>query len=228
VAGAQYAVHERGAELVILDDGFQHRRLARDLDIVLVDALAPWGYDYLLPRGLLREPSRSLRRAGLVVITRADRISPDEIDLIRLRIAQADPRLEVVQVAFPPERLIGASGQTAALDALRGTEIAAFCGIGNPDAFRAGLERLGYRVTAFRSFPDHHRYSPGDLDELARWAATVGATALVTTQKDLVKIRRDSLGDRPLWAIQIGTQITDGAERLEARLEEVLGRRSEA
>ncbi|MFN0051058.1 MAG: tetraacyldisaccharide 4'-kinase [Planctomycetales bacterium] len=219
IASATIACEELESQLLILDDGFQHRRLARDLDLVLVDALNPWGYGRMFPRGLLREPLTALRRAHLVIITRVDQVSPQRVAAIHQRIADIDPRQDVVEVAFPPERLINVSGNTAQLETLRDRPVAAFCGIGNPQAFRASLERLGLQVVAFRPFPDHHQYTPTDRQELDNWVRAHDVAAVLTTQKDLVKWGLDELGGAPLWGVQIGTQVVRGGDRLEWHLQ---------
>lgn len=215
VAGARRAVDEHHAQLVVLDDGFQHRRLHRDLDIVLIDALNPWGYGHLLPRGLLREPISSLRRAHIVAITRVDQASPEQLDAIRQRVAAVRSDLPVIEVAFPPLRLINASGQTTDLASLRSQSVVAFCGIGHPQAFFSMLEREQIIVCETRVFADHHAYSLTDVDELCRWCGgqSVNGTsvAVITTQKDLVKFHRDELGGCPLWAVEIGAKITRGS-----------------
>ena len=222
VAAAQSAVDRHQSQLIILDDGFQHRRLARDLDVVLIDATNPWGYGYVLPRGLLREPVSSLRRADLVIITRADHAPRDQIEAIRQSIAVANPHCGIVETTFPPTRFINSQEATAELESLRGRSVAAFCGIGNPSAFRSTLAARGCTVVDFRSFPDHHNYSPSDVEDLQRWSRETQVDAVVCTQKDLVKIAHASLGERPLWAIEIGTHIVAGEEVLLTRLNSVL------
>lgn len=222
VAAARVAREEQGSQLIVLDDGFQHRRIARDLDIVLIDAMNPWGHGHLLPRGLLREPVSALKRASLVVITRVDQVSREALDRIRCEIARFHPQGALVEVAFTPEHLINSSGQTMPLASVRDSDIAAFCGIGNPTAFLGTLERLGITVREFRSFPDHHLYSPTDLAELEVWVRALEINTVVCTQKDLVKIGRGRLGDRPLWAVQIGAQFVAGADVWNAKLGEVM------
>lgn len=224
VQSAQIACEELESQLLILDDGFQHRRLARDLDIVLIDALHPWGHGYLLPRGLLREPLSGLRRADLVVVTRVDQASAEQVQAICQRVAAIRLNSDIVCVAFPAVRLVNAAGVTEPLQSLIGKSIGAFCGIGNPQAFEASLVQAGMHVASFRSFADHHPYSRQDIDDLRQWSAAAGAAAIVTTQKDLVKIGLETLGDRPLWAIEIGTQIISGANLLETKLAELAGR----
>jgi tetraacyldisaccharide 4'-kinase len=220
ITSARRAVRENNAQLLVLDDGFQHRRLARDLDIVLIDALNPWGYGHLLPRGLLREPLASLRRAHLIAITRADQCPAGERARIRAAIAETGAAAPVIEIAYPPVRLINAAGETAPLPMLAGRAVAAFCGIGNPPAFRESLLGLGARVTAFSGFPDHHHYTAADLDAIGR--AVVGADVVVTTQKDLVKLERTNLAGRPLWAVQIDVQVLDGVDVLRQTLEQIV------
>ncbi len=214
VAAAFVAAEETDSQLLILDDGFQHRRLARDLDIVLIDATNPWGFDHLLPRGLLREPPKALSRADLVVITRVDQVPRSVVDSIRARVAGIHPDCGLVEIDFPVARLIDAGGRTQPLQSLTGMTVAAFCGIGNPAAFRASLERLGCTVIAFRSFPDHHDYTPTALEDLDQWSRGLAVDAVVCTQKDLVKIGIEQLGDHRLWAAEIGTRTLAGADAI--------------
>ena len=222
IASTVRAVQKFDSQLVILDDGFQHRRLARDLDIVLIDASNPWGYDHLLPQGLLREPLTGLLRAGLVIITRVDQVSREEIDGIRTRVLQLHPECDIVEVDFPATRLIDALGQTQSIETLAGMKIAAFCGVGNPEAFRTSLERLGCTVIAFRSFSDHHAYTPAVIEELDLWSREALVDAIVCTQKDLVKIGAEQLGGRRLWAVEIGTRIAAGEEVMNTNLKRLL------
>jgi tetraacyldisaccharide 4'-kinase len=219
VAAARIAHEELDSQLIILDDGFQHRRLARDLDIVLVDATNPWGFGRLLPRGLLREPVSSLRRADLIVITRVDQAPRDRVDAIRREILRIHPQGGIAEATFPPVRLINSAGAGAALDSLGTRSIAAFCGIGNPPAFRASLEKLGWHVAEVRSYPDHHNYTRADIEDLERWCRGLPVEAVVCTQKDLVKIGLGRLGERPLWAVEIGVEIVLGRDMLEICLQ---------
>src|SRR5262249_44114133 len=156
VALAAVAVEELESEILVLDDGFQHRRLARDLDVALVDATDPWGQGYLFPRGLLREGPRSLRRAGLVVLTRCDQVNEELRGRLREEIARGSPEVPVVETRHGPVDLVNSERATAPLELLAGRPVAAFCGIGNPEAFRRTLAGLGAELRAFRTFPDHH------------------------------------------------------------------------
>lgn len=222
VAAAQQAVRECGAQLLILDDGFQHRRLHRDLDIVLIDALNPFGYGRLLPRGLLREPIASLKRANLVVLTRADQCPPDDKQRILNQIAGFRGEQPVIEVRFAPVGLLNANGTTTKFESLNGRPVLAFCGIGNPEGFQKTLQQTELSVAEFVTFPDHHPYTADDLASLETRATRHHAAAVLTTQKDLVKLDRLQLADRPLWAVQIGTELLHGRELLEQRFQNVL------
>jgi tetraacyldisaccharide 4'-kinase len=220
---AQIAVEELESEVLVLDDGFQHRRLERSLDLVLVDATAPWGHGHLLPRGLMREPIAGLRRAHVVIVTRCDLVPTETVQAIREHVRKVGPELPIVETAHQPAQWRNATRNELPLAALRGRPVAGFCGLGNPQAFRQTLERLGLDVFAWRTFPDHHPYTRADIDALRDWARQQPENSpLVTTQKDLVKIGLDRLGDRELWALQIRLHILVGQEALEEKLRQVL------
>jgi len=213
-SAAEQAV-QQGAQLVLLDDGFQHRRLHRDLDIVLIDALEPKGFGHVFPRGTLREPLASLGRAQAVVLSRADLLESDARTQVRSELSPLAPSAAWIEAAHAPRLLVSADGQTQALDSLAGQSIAAFCGIGNPAAFRATLEKCGYRVASFREFPDHHPYGSEELDVLSVWADNLDVSAVVCTQKDLVKLTTTRLAEKPLWALSIGLKLESGQQQLE-------------
>lgn len=226
VALALSAIEELESELLVLDDGFQHRRLCRDLDLVLIDATAPWGYGRLLPRGLLREPLRGLRRAHLIALTRCDQVNEADKARLRQEVVRLAPDVPVIETTHRPVELVNSDGATAALDTLRGRPVAAFCGVGNPESFRRTLTDCGADVIAFRSYPDHHAYTRANVDDLRDWARRLPPDCqVVVTQKDLVKLRLPRLGDLPLWALRIRLHVETGAEELERLLEKALGDR---
>jgi tetraacyldisaccharide 4'-kinase len=224
VALAAVAVEELESEVLVLDDGFQHRRLARDLDVVLVDATAPWGYAGLLPRGLMREPAGGLRRAGVVVLTRTDQVGTDELARLREQVRRVAPAAPLAESVHAPAVLVDAGRREEGLDLLRGRPVAAFCGLGNPDAFRRTLADLGADIIDFRPYPDHHGYTRADVEALRAWADSLAADAVVvTTQKDLVKLRLTLLGGRPLWALRVRLQVGEGRAAFEGRLRRAVG-----
>jgi tetraacyldisaccharide 4'-kinase len=213
LALAATAVEELETELLILDDGFQHRRLARDLDVVLVDASQPFGHGRLFPRGLLREPVSSLRRADAVLVTRCDQVSEKDASQLTERIRRLAPDRPVVPTTHGPVAWLQHRQPDRPPGDLRGRAVAAFCGIGNPDAFRRTLGDLGVEPVAFRTFPDHHRYTRTDVDDLRSWARHQPPDAtVVTTQKDLVKLRVDRLAERDLLALRVGLQVRPGPD----------------
>lgn len=222
VAAAKLAIEEFESQLILLDDGFQHRRLARDLDIVLIDALEPFGYDHVFPRGTLREPPGGLARSHVVVLSRADLVSSAERGAIEARVRRYAAEAVWIEIEHQPRHLASANGGHEAVETLAGRRIAAFCGIGNPAGFRQTLTRLGAEVVGLREFADHHAYSRDDVTNLQRWAEEAGVDAVVCTAKDLVKLRLNQIGGRPLWALVIGVEISRGRRELEKRLERFL------
>lgn len=218
VAGAQRAVRELGCDVLLLDDGFQHRRLRRDLEIVLIDALRPWGFGHLLPRGLLREPLASLKRADLIVLTRAELVSPEQRHLLRETLQQAAPTVPVAEVAFRPGRLLNATGGTATLESVAGRRCLAFCGIGNPDGFAATLRSAGV-VAELQAFPDHYHYQAADWNRLRQRARDQDAQVLVTTLKDLVKLPAAWFVDLPVYAVDQTVDLLSGSAELDRLLQ---------
>jgi tetraacyldisaccharide 4'-kinase len=221
---AWIALEELEAEVLVLDDAMQHRRMARSLDLVLLDATDPWGGNGLLPRGLLREPRSGLRRAQCVLLTRCDQVDETTKHRIREVVTRIAPAVPIVESVHEPTLLLGPAGMEADLELLREHPLGAFCGIGNPLAFRATLEKLGGRLVDFLGFPDHHPYDREDVNKLHAWAERLPEdVVIVTTQKDWVKLRVPQLGGRPLWAVRIALRLTVGQDVLESMLKEVAG-----
>jgi tetraacyldisaccharide 4'-kinase len=218
VRGARQVVREFGCRLVLLDDAFQHRRIARDLDIVLVDALEPYGFGHVFPRGTLREPLSGWSRADVVMLTRAELASETQRAAIHQRVRQLSPAAIWVEATHAPQCLQSASGERQLLDTLKGHRIAAFCGIGNPAGFRHALADCGFQIAAMREFADHFAYSPGDIESLARWSNELGVAGVVCTCKDLVKVTMPWSGRAPLWALSSQLRISSGLDLLEAVL----------
>ncbi|NMC20926.1 MAG: tetraacyldisaccharide 4'-kinase [Thermogutta sp.] len=222
VAAARTAVEELASQLIVLDDAFQHRRLARALDIVMLDALEPFGLGHVFPRGMLREPLGSLARADVIVLSRADQISADETERIRRRVLRYAPHALWAESRHVPAAVLRIGREPAPVHELQGKRLAAFCGIGNPAAFRKTLSDLRLEMVAFREFPDHHRYRREDFADLSRWAAANGAEMVLCTEKDWVKIRSPGLGGFQPAALRIELEFTVGQADLERRLEEIL------
>jgi tetraacyldisaccharide 4'-kinase len=201
VAGAKLALEE-GADVLVMDDGFQHRRLRRDLDIVLIDATNPFGYGWCLPRGLLREPRRALHDAHAVVITRSNRVSAAPLEELRGRLERLAPGAAVCTAVHRPAAVLGQDGQHMPLKALEGRSVFAFCGIANPEAFFAALSELGARIVGRQALQDHVHYSEEVVEALRRVGIARPADVFVTTQKDYIKVAHWDLG-LPVWRLAV-------------------------
>ncbi len=205
-----------GADVVILDDGFQHLQLARDLDLVLIDAADPWGGGHLPPLGRLREPRTALGRASAVIVTKLDR-SGTGLEAIASKVGRLAPQVPVLGARLEPVRWVTPEGERP-LEAGRGRRVFAFAGIGRPTAFAETLERLGSIVTGTRWFPDHYLYQPEDLRQILEEAHGRGATP-VTTAKDAVKLPK-TVG---VWVLEVQiTPLGGGWEPLWTLIPEVV------
>ncbi|MFP4138976.1 MAG: tetraacyldisaccharide 4'-kinase [Planctomycetota bacterium] len=223
LAGASRAVAD-GADALVMDDGFQHLRLRRDLNIVLIDATRPWGYGHCLPRGILREPIAALRDAEAVVITRADQVGSKAVDDIRRRIREIVPDAPIALASHRPSGVIDASGEHHPLDVLAGRKVCAFCGIGNPEAFFRTLESLNARVVSRHALDDHYEYGL-QLEQITCRTCGEGincpAQVMITTAKDYVKVARKPIG-REVWQLTTAMDIHDGADAIERLLREAV------
>ena len=216
VAAARIAVRELESEFIVMDDGFGHRRLHRDADVVLIDATCPWGHGFVLPRGLMREPPSSLGRAALVMLTRCDQVDAPEVESIRRAVAGhfAGPVLTSRHRASGLRR---DGGDTAALDHLAGQPVALFSAIGNPAAFERSVAAAGMTVVGHRRMPDHAAIDSEAMEGLRRWIGGLETppAAIVCTHKDLVKLRTDRVAGKPLWALQIDLDLDDPGGELD-------------
>ena len=220
----QVALEELKCGVIVLDDGFQHLRLYRDLDIVLLDAANPMGYGRLLPSGLLRERPDGLGRADLLVVTHADSVS--DLDAIKRSLRRYAPSAPIVLAVHRPLGLIGLCGEKHLSPShLDGQPLVAFSGIANPRGFETTLVRLGAVVLAHHVFPDHYVYSAADLEALSISAMKVRAACMVTTEKDMVKLARLNLEKMvtPLYALAISLEIVEGEETLDRMLSGLQG-----
>jgi tetraacyldisaccharide 4'-kinase len=182
----------------------------------------------VLPRGLLREPLARLARADVIGLSRADAVDAAQRAALREEISKWAPRAAWMELAHRPQMLVNADGSSRNVAHLAGRRVAAFCGIGNPDAFRCSLAGLGYRIATFHQFPDHHLFSRQDIAALERsLAEQSGIEAVVCTCKDLVKSDLSQIGSLPLWALAISIDVTDGLPSLETELCRVLAVKTE-
>lgn len=229
VEACRVAVEELDMQAIILDDGFQHRRLKRDLDIVIIDATCPFGYGHLLPRGLLREPLKGLRRADLIVLSRSGLITEQARDALIDRIKTFAPDAPITCCDHVPTGLIGAESSEGnslrPLKDLQDRPVVAFAGIGNPGPFFESLKKLGATVVASKSLPDHCRYDRQTVDKLTQWLESLRDSTpdimAICTHKDLVKLRTVQLANVPVWALSIEVQLNAGAEEFWSAIDRV-------
>jgi len=211
---ADLAVQRFQAQALVLDDGFQHLRLARDLDVVLLDARHPFGNGHCMPRGLLRESPSALRAVDLILLTRTRRAESQRTEAVREAVRRYNRAAPVLPTAHAPLAVVDLrDGTVSSLDVLRGLKVLAFAGIGTPEAFFQELGELGARVLEAVPFPDHHRYTSDDLRQLENWARLMNAQAMVTTEKDAVRLQTHPPLEPRALALRIEMAVQDGDER---------------
>jgi tetraacyldisaccharide 4'-kinase len=219
---ARTAVEALGADVLLLDDGFQHRALARDLDVVVLDAATPFGNGRLLPAGPNREPRSALARAGLVWLSRADQAAPEALEALRAVAREATGRAPVESRHAPVDVVDGALARSLGAGALRGARVLLLAGVARPGGFRRTVEALGAAIAAEAIHPDHHRFAPGDLDAAFRAADAARCDRIVTTEKDAVRIDPARAADPRLCAVRIEAEVVRGGDVLDAAIERAL------
>ena len=204
IAAGQEAIKDFGTEVFVLDDGFQHLRLARDLNIVCIDATNPWGGGRLLPYGRLRESLDGLARADCVVLTRCDQV--ESVEALRDEVRELIGGRPIFESRMRPVRVASLKNGPETI-AVPG-RVGAFCAVGNPSSFFESLTRLGYELGLERAFTDHHVYTQSDVDALNQLAKQTGAHALITTAKDAVKLKGMTF-ELPCYVLEIKIVIDD-------------------
>ena len=219
-SAALWAIQNLRSDVFVLDDGFQNLGLARNLDIVTIDATNPWGNRRLLPAGILREPLRELARADCIVLTRVDeshRIQDLEREINELSKGRPVFRSRMKMVGLRP---VSAAGDSLSTEGIKSSAVAAFCAIGNPQSFITQLRGDGCELGHAQIFRDHHVYTQSDIDRIVRESIAAGARTLLTTAKDEVKLRSLRF-DLPCYAVDIGIEI-DESQKLNALIEGAL------
>jgi tetraacyldisaccharide 4'-kinase len=210
LAAGAWAIEHLGSEVFVLDDGFQHLALQRDLDIVTIDATNPFGGGSLLPKGRLREPRSGLARAGCIVITRTEQVK--DLSSLNDELQRLVPDVPVFLSQMIVSGVRTIAGTPVDASNLRSQKVAAFCGVGNPESFFNQLRREGYTLGLTRTFADHHNYTQADIDRLVKDAQEHGQTVLLTTAKDALKLTNLAL-DLPCYVLDIQIAI-DEADQL--------------
>ncbi|MFY2557325.1 tetraacyldisaccharide 4'-kinase [Corallococcus terminator] len=220
VSSAYRARDEYGLDTVLLDDGFQHRRLARDENLLVVDEAVGLGNGHMLPRGPLREPASSLRRATLLWVRTstapgASESSPIPFDARTLGLPPEGDGIPRVRARYGPSAWVDPAGGLHPSGALSGQRVLALAGLGRPGGFLKTLRSLGVEVLDAALFPDHHRFTVDELRDVEARAAKLGAVKVVTTEKDAVRL---PVGFSA-WKVRLGVDVLEG----EAQLRRALG-----
>ena len=210
VKSGRYAVRHFGCDTLLLDDGFQYQKLLHRLDLVLVDRTNPFGNGNVLPRGFLREPARNIARAKFICITKARHGDTDEL---RRRIRELNPGAGIMECNHEPCALVGAfSREHHPLEQLRGMKVVALSGIASPQSFEKSLEELGATLLKRRRYADHHRFSQQEVIDIVNEAQSLGADAVVTTEKDAVRMTRIDRCAVPVYYVRIEVRFASGEE----------------
>jgi tetraacyldisaccharide 4'-kinase len=201
VAG-RLAIDRFRTEVLVLDDGYQHLALKRDLNFLLLDSFSPFGNGRLFPRGELREPLSQVRRADALILTKGG--ADDKIINLGKRFMNLPEGRPVFRVRYEPEEIIVWGEERALLPLhLKGKKVLAFSGLARPESFEKTLQGLEAEIVGFEPFPDHYAYEGKDLERLVEKAMRAGAEAMVTTEKDRVRIKNFPPGRIPLWSLSV-------------------------
>lgn len=221
---AREAVKNLKVSALVMDDGFGHLRLKRDINVLIVDATRPFGNGFCLPRGILREPLLALSRADIFVLTRTRGLGKDYLVQLRSRLGSYNPKAPVLTASHFPDHLENpVTGESHPLKWLKGKKVVAFAGIGNPEAFFSDISVLGGTIVEQVSFPDHHDFSQADIDRLVKFGRLTRADALVTTQKDMQRVEAFLPLDTPVVSLNINMKFEEGGEEaLAEKLREVI------
>ena len=221
-----HAIEHFGSDVLVLDDGFQYVKMRHSLEITLIDRQAPFGNEYMLPRGTLREPPANLRRATHIFITKCD--GSDNSALIR-RIRRHNRTAGIIECTHRPKHLKDfVTGEVRPLEALRGLKIGALSGIAVPESFEAALAGLGADLQLAQSYADHHRYSLKEIERFVRRCARRNLDAVVTTEKDAVRIPRILDPEVPILYMRVEIEILSGHDIWEGLVERLTRHRDYA
>jgi tetraacyldisaccharide 4'-kinase len=223
-ASGLYAIEEMGCDTLLLDDGMQFLRLKHRLEIVLIDRQAPFGNEYLLPRGTLREPAGNLRRASYIFITKSTGHGNEE--LIR-RIRKYNRTAEIIECMHQPRYLEHVlTGEQLPLSWLRGKHIGALAAIAAPKSFEDGLKRLGAKVELSRQFADHHRFTEREIAGFLKRCGARALDAVITTEKDYVRLPRLPSPEVPIYFLRVEIEILSGAESWQSCVDRICTRQA--
>ncbi len=210
VKSGRYAINKLGCDTLILDDGFQYLSLKPRVQIVLVDKTNPFGNEHVLPRGILREPVKNIKRADFIFITKSD--GRDSAPL-KGQIRELNPRAEIIECRHCPRYLQNiTSAERIDLNQLKGMRVTALSGIAVPAGFESSLESFGAQIIQRCRFADHHRYSQQEIIDIINAARNENADAIVTTEKDAVRFPNLGRYDVPTFFLRVDIEILEGAD----------------
>lgn len=219
VKAGRYAIERFGCDTLLLDDGFQYWKLqGRRTDIVLIDSQQPWGNNFMLPRGILREPPKHLKRADTVFITKSD----GNTEVLRKQIDKFNPTARIIECVHHPLYFEDCyNGEKVSLDFIKGKKIAAFSGIAQPESFENSLINLGGQLVYSKRYADHHRFSQQEILNVINRSKIRQAEVILTTQKDAVRISRLDRRDLRIFFMRVEIKIIDGANNFEDCLNKI-------
>ena len=210
VKAGKHAIRKLSCDTLVLDDGFQYLKLQNRLDIVLVDYTNPFGYGNVLPRGLLREPARNIKRAGFIFITKCP---PEGAPELKAKLRELNPHAEISECRHTSKYLQNVyTKERLELDALRGKKVSAISGIAVPESFENGLRKLGAEIVHSAQYADHHRYTQQEIIETINQAKEAGAEMILTTEKDAVRFPLVERCDLPIIYLRVEIEMLSGSE----------------
>ena len=222
VKAGRYAVKRLGCDTIILDDGFQYQKLKHSIEVVLVDATNPFGNGNLLPRGILREPVRRLKRADIIFLTKCN----GDISAVRNEVRRYNKSAEIVECNHTPKLLRDVwSREEYPLSWLQGKTTCTLSGIASPKGFENSLRRLGARVVWCERYADHHRYDSSEILYALNRTADMGADALVTTEKDAVRFPRFETSPVKCLYLRVAIEMLSGAESFDSIINRICFRK---
>ena len=222
VKAGRLAIEKHGCDVLVLDDGFQYQKLDHSLEVVLVDKTNPFGNGHLLPRGILREPVKNLRRADFIFITKSD----GDTASVREKIRRHNKTADIIECRHAPRELRDArTGETLPLEWMDGKKIHALSGIANPRGFLGFVKKYGGVLVGDERFADHHRYTAAEILAAINAAAEKGADALVTTEKDAVRFPPLESPAVPVYYLRVEIELLDGAENFEGVVRRICDRK---
>ena len=224
----QVAIEQFDAQVVILDDGFQHWQVIRDFDILLIDAVSVFGNGYVLPRGMLRESMSHISRADACLMTKVDQAREGSCELIRETVRKYNASAQIVESIHEPRCLIpladwsvDLSGAGVPVTTLNGRRVMAVSAIGNPASFERTLQDLGAEIISSLRYPDHHDYTIMEMEDILRRAESLAAEMIVVTEKDAVKIPDEMAREAwriPIYVVCVEVKFQAGAAEFHAEL----------